>query len=336
MFATRVATTTDIEVIQHLADAQTRRIHALDARLPARLQLPSWLALPSTGTCWLAENGRRVVGALCAEYEHWPSESAFANVFPRRYLRLRAYLADDVPSSLALETLLGRADGWPEAITLPGRMIMTPKCDESMAAALRELGFRSYHAIAHRLMDETPPPAVDGVVVRPAALADLTAVAELMAESWRFHARYQPAIVLSDSLLAGCEHQAWQMAGDGLTQLLLVAEVDGTVVGFFGAGMIYQEVEQRPALFATGHYGDIHEVAVRGDLRRRGVGQTMYRAAWQWIKARGADGVFVNYAPTNPLSSRFWPKLGFQDAWINWWRPDATSTNPEAERSAHV
>ncbi len=324
MFATRLATTTDIEMVQRLAGEQARRFHGLDERLPESLLLPAWLAVPGSGACWLAENGRRVLGALCAEHERWSPESAFANVFPRRYLRLRSYLVDNTLPAETLDVLLGRADGWPEALATTGRMIMTPARDQALSAALRRLGFQPYHTITHRSMGETPPAAVDGVVVRPAALADVPVVASLMAESWRFHAAHQPAITLTDSLLAGCEHQAWQLAGDSVNQTLLVAELAGELVGFFGAGMSAQETELRPSLFATGYYGDIYEVAVRGDLRRRGIGLAMFRAAWLWIKAQGAEAMFVNYAPTNPLSSRFWPKLGFQDTWVNWWRPRAT------------
>ncbi len=320
MLATRVASSADIAAIQALAQAQAERHHALDDRLPEGAALSSWQILLNGGVCWVAESEGQLVGALCAEREQWFSDSPFANVFPRRYLRLRLFLANGASPAPVLDRLLDCAARWPDALAIPGRMIMTPARDAELAAALEARGFAPYHAIAHRSLASPPTAPAAEVTIRPARRGDLLDVAALMADSWRFHAAYQPAIILTDHLLDGCQEQAWQLAGDGAAQTLLLAEQGGEVIGFFGMGISVQQPEALPSLFATGLYGDIFEVAVRADQRRRGVGLALFRAAWQWFEARGAAAMFVNYAPTNPISSRFWPKLGFADAWINWWR----------------
>ena len=320
----RQAALKDVTAIQALADAQTARFHAGDARLPARHTLPPWMILADDGPCWLAEGPAGVIGALCAERESWAAASPLANVFPRRYLRVRLWLADDADPGELLPALLARLDAWPGTLRIPARMLLAPVCDARLMAALRGCGFSPYHTIAHRPMTlPLPglPEPVDGLLIRTAAEWDVPVVAELMAESWRFHAAHQPAIELSDSLLEGCMIQTRQLLGGGMRQVLLLAERGDEVVGFFGIGLSVQDPTARPALFCKGRYGDIFEVAVRADQRGRGIGRALFRAAWQWFRRRNVVGVFVNYAPTNPLSSRFWPKLGFRDAWVNWWRP---------------
>jgi GNAT superfamily N-acetyltransferase len=323
-----MAAAADKERIQALIQEQTVRHHALDSRLPAQASLSIWQTVPHSGTCWLVEDGRRLVGALGAEREYWPEDSPFANVFPRQYVRLRLYLTDSVPTGQVLDLLLDGVAGWPGALTLAGRMVMTPVCDEALSSALRVRGFEPYHTIASRPMTAPPDEIAPGdLVIRPARRADLLIVGALMAESWRFHATYQPAITLTDRLLEGCEQQAWQLSGDGMTQSLMVAERAGEVIVFFGIGLNTQEPDIHPALFAVGYYGDILEVAVRSDQRRQGIGQAMFRAAWRWFDERNVEGLLVNYAPTNPISSRFWPQLGFTDAWINWWRAESEESD---------
>jgi ribosomal protein S18 acetylase RimI-like enzyme len=113
---------------------------------------------------------------------------------------------------------------------------------------------------------------------------------------------------------------ARQLGADRDDQRLLLAEQDGEVIAFFAIGLNIQQANTRHCLFMPGIYGDIFEVAVRENRRRGGVGTALFEAAWAWFAAQGTQAVFVNYAPTNPISSRFWPRLGFVDAWTNWWR----------------
>jgi GNAT superfamily N-acetyltransferase len=324
VIATKKATLADVPVLQALATAQTTRYHALDSRLPEQMSLPGWLLLPAGGACWMALDGDIVLAALTVEPEHWPPSSPFANVFPRRYLRMRLYVQPLVDPAAVLGPLLDRVDGWPGAMQYAGRMLMMPLVDPALNAALRAVGFIPYHTLAHQLY----PPALPrdaltgpGVPVRAAAMADIGAVAALMAESWRFHAEHQPAIQISPRLIEGCALQAEQLIGDDRHRVTLLAERGGEVVGFFAIGVSAQDSLARPALFASGYYGDIYEVGVRGDQRRAGVGTAMFHAALAWFEPHRVGGMFVNYAPTNPTSSRFWPRLGFRDAWVNWWRP---------------
>ncbi len=322
MLTIHLATMADVPALQSLNRQQTARLHRCDPRLPEESPLPAWLVLPEGGACWLADLEGEPLAALAVEPEAWEAESPFANVFPRRYLRMRLILGAEADPAVCVPPLLARADAWLDVVPTGGRMLLHPACDAAASAALRAEGFSAYHAIAHQPLTagvpDDPPGAVE---VRPADRFDVNVIADLMMESWQFHAAYQPAIQLSPHIREGCRRQTRSMIGDGLNQVMLVALVRGEIVGFFGIGLSIQDALARPALFTRGYYGDIYEVAVRADQRRQGTGRAMYAAARRWFAARDLEGIFVNYAPTNPLSSRFWPALGFVDAWINWWRP---------------
>lgn len=317
----------DAGQVQRLARAQATRHHAQDARLPERITLPPWLLFSIEAHCWLAHPARgprqEPLAALCAERERWDAASPLANIFPRRYLRLRFFVADAASPADVLPPLLAAADRAERRARSGGRMLLAPQCDAALAVALRRAGFAPYHVISAQPLYDLPPgtsAAGAGVIVRLATQADLPVVARLMADSWRYHARHQSAIQLSRRLLDGCLMQARKLMGDGRARALLVAEQAGQVIGFFGIGTSLQDDALRPMLFADGLYGDIFEVAVRADRRRQGVGAALLRAAWNWFAARDVEAVFVNFAPTNPASSRFWPKHGFDPVWVNWWR----------------
>ncbi len=321
MLSTRMATLADLAAIQALTRARTMHQHQLDPRLPEGLVLPVWLAFVDGGATWVAESDGRVVGVLCVEPEYWYEESAFANVFPRSYLRLRLYILPGVAEEPVAAGLIARADSWPGADEVDGMMLLAPCSDGALGDGLAAVGFAPYHTIAIQPMAWRPAAAPpDGVTIRAATRRDIGPVAGLMAESWRFHAAHQPAIRLSPCLLDGCEQQARQLGADRDDQRLLLAEQDGEVIAFFAIGLNIQQANTRPGLFMPGIYGDIFEVAVRENRRRGGVGTALFEAAWAWFAAQGTQAVFVNYAPTNPISSRFWPRLGFVDAWTNWWR----------------
>lgn len=324
----RAATSADVPALQELAKTQTAHHHKLDPRLPPTIHLPPWVVLPPGGAGWLALEDDRLIGAMCAEPEYWAPESPFANIFPRDYLRLRMSLQPTVNPAMVLPHLLERVDGWFQAVNVGRRMLMLPGCNAALNEALQVAGFAPYHTIAHQPVPDrrstvaplnlTLPP---NVTIRAADEADIPVIVDMIAESWRFHASYQPAIQISEHIIPGCTRQTRQMLGDGRHQTILLAEDGGAAVGFFAIGISVQDSRARSALFHGGHYGDIYEVGVRSDYRRGGIGGAMFAAAVTWFRRWQLQGIFVNYAPTNPTSSQFWPKLGFQDAWINWWRP---------------
>lgn len=62
-----------------------------------------------------------------------------------------------------------------------------------------------------------------------------------------------------------------------------------------------------------GHRGWLYYVAADPDLRGRGVGRRMVRAAEAWLRARGVPKVQLMVRPTNTQAAAFYERLGFEE-----------------------
>ena len=62
-----------------------------------------------------------------------------------------------------------------------------------------------------------------------------------------------------------------------------------------------------------GHRGWLYYVAADPDLRGRGIGRSMVRAAEAWLAARGVAKVQLLVRPTNTQAVAFYARLGFEE-----------------------
>lgn len=144
------------------------------------------------------------------------------------------------------------------------------------------------------------------LIIRETRPSDRVAVAELFKEMFDFHRQRDPHFTRTDSA-----HQlfsSWfvkQIEEEGASAL--VAEVDGKVVGY-ALGI----VRQHPPVFARRTYGEINDIAVSSEYRRRGVGQALFERLQQWFKSRGIERIETRVATSNEVSSTFWRKMGFK------------------------
>ena len=96
--------------------------------------------------------------------------------------------------------------------------------------------------------------------------------------------------------------------------LSLVAEVDGTVVGFcinFDPGAVYASMNYRWFCERYDHFVYLDRIAVDGTKRNMGIGAALYAAVEAEIA--GTPWLFceVNLRPRNDGSLRFHERLGF-------------------------
>ncbi len=89
--------------------------------------------------------------------------------------------------------------------------------------------------------------------------------------------------------------------------VVLVAERDGTVVGYVYAGLEPQS--WRDLREAAGY---IHDVVVDEAGRRHGVASALIEAAIEWLRERGAPRVVLSTAEPNEAAQRLFAKLGFR------------------------
>jgi GNAT superfamily N-acetyltransferase len=61
-----------------------------------------------------------------------------------------------------------------------------------------------------------------------------------------------------------------------------------------------------------GRYTYLHEVIVRPEWRGKGVGRLLVQGVMDAYAALDVTGYTLYFSPFNPLSSTFWPHLGFR------------------------
>lgn len=150
------------------------------------------------------------------------------------------------------------------------------------------------------------------VVVRPAVAADEPSLRHLYDEFHAFHARRIPDRLLVPSS-AAAEHGSFTtaiheiLAADDAT--LLVAEMDGIVIGFAQIDMREDEASQ----YKPGRrYGHLQSLAVTEASRRRGVGALLLRDAEHWARERGATEIRSDVWEFAGGPIRFYEQAGYQ------------------------
>ncbi len=143
--------------------------------------------------------------------------------------------------------------------------------------------------------------------IRVARVADLEALARMWEQLEKYHVK-----------LGGPEYRlarAWKGEWRRFTRshigrtdrLCIVAETDGTVVGFLLGAIL-----TRPKVFELRRYGHIYDVFVEPARRDHGVGKGLVNAALEWFRTRRVDRVDLYTHARNNLGLRFWKKMGFE------------------------
>ena len=88
---------------------------------------------------------------------------------------------------------------------------------------------------------------------------------------------------------------------------LTVAEENGRVIGFCMSLLI-----ARPPIYVDPRAVQILDMCVTARCRRRGVGHLLFEDVMKWARSRRIKRIEVTFAPSNEISSRFWPGLGFR------------------------
>jgi GNAT superfamily N-acetyltransferase len=90
--------------------------------------------------------------------------------------------------------------------------------------------------------------------------------------------------------------------------LLLVAEVNGEVVGYIMAA-----IQECPPVFTTSEFGFVQDVAVRATHRRRGIATALYALCEEWFRDMGVRRMELNALAANEVSTAFWRRMGYGD-----------------------
>jgi ADP-ribose pyrophosphatase YjhB (NUDIX family)/GNAT superfamily N-acetyltransferase len=157
------------------------------------------------------------------------------------------------------------------------------------------LAFRTHREVLERWRKSRSPEfraTVPGTVIRDARPEDEASVLELL-----------PLIPGNEGITDAEKQTAAQRFREGLSLDVLVAEVDGDVVGFLVLAFV-------PTL--SGLRALIDDQAVDPDYRRQGLGAALVEAAMQRASRRGATHLLVDTSRGDRAAQDFYQACGFE------------------------
>ncbi len=304
----------DPELLDQLAAllAERHRRH----RVASPLLDPSWetpascrphvvdlLAAPDASGA-VAVDGGRVVGYLLGR----PLDDAVWG--PNVWLELAGAASLDPESARDLYAVA--AQGWVDA-GRTAHYVLVPAHDAGLVDAFFRLGFGLQHV--HAIRAPAPAgPAPDGVLVRAARPADVPVLARLDLELPRHQGR---SPVFSSGPMSSEEESVaeWEQDVEDERFATFVAELDGEVVGSaVGCDLAMSSLHAGPA--RADRAGFLGFAAVLPAARGRGAGRALGEAVIDWSARSGHRSVVTDWRGTNLLSSRTWPRLGFEPTFV--------------------
>ena len=150
------------------------------------------------------------------------------------------------------------------------------------------------------------------VTIRRATLTDMPAVGRLGALLVRLHHEFDAArfIAASPSTPQGyASYLSSQLEEPDV--VILVAELDGDVVGYTYAG-----VEGWDYMALRGPAGVLYDIVVDPERRSQGVGRQLLDATLEVLVERGAPRVVLSTAEQNEPAQRLFASAGFRRTMI--------------------
>jgi GNAT superfamily N-acetyltransferase len=143
--------------------------------------------------------------------------------------------------------------------------------------------------------------------IRPRRSTDFEALVELDMASARHHAAIDPEIYHLPDRAAVAEFLQRRL--DELDGEILVAEVDGRVVGAVGAAVA--TAPDPGGVLRSVPTIDLG-ISVAEGWRGRGIGEALMRAAEAWAREQGIDRIILDLAVANDRARRFYERLGYR------------------------
>ncbi|HET7461685.1 MAG TPA: GNAT family N-acetyltransferase [Longimicrobium sp.] len=134
-------------------------------------------------------------------------------------------------------------------------------------------------------------PFADDLVIRPATMADVPALAAL-ATSLGYPTDPAAMDARMRSIIADPNYQT------------LVAEAAGRVIGYAGMTWKWSWVDDQPR-------GELLSLVVDPEVRGRGAGAALMAASEEWMRARGAGSVHLTTALHRERAHAFYEGIGY-------------------------
>ena len=323
----------DIPALVELICAQEARLHQLDARLrPARAadEVEAMLAQqweqPDAASLVVRDAGGQVRGYALPvlrefSYESVADAQALEVFEPRTgFVESLTFPAPHEADALPVATaLLEAVQRWWHEQGAQAEMCHWPTRDAWLDERLRAAGHEPFLQRSVRAAAPLPPssrPAPEDARIRLAVPADEETLAALYMEESIYHHEHSPFFrrsPLQEEAFRAWIAPAWVgMAVEEGGPLIVVVERAGEVVAMAVNEFFVVEDGSHRDYLPPGRYIDIAEVGVRADLRGQGIGRALVQGVFDACARWRPDGYVLGFSTHNPLSSQFWPRLGFQ------------------------
>lgn len=192
--------------------------------------------------------------------------------------------------------------------------VLVPASDDNLLRAWYRLGFGQQQAHALRGLPDNAPVAPPKVVIRHARRSDLPMLASLEVELPRQHSLAPTFSASPVPSYAECL-AGWEEDFDDPAYTTFVAEFEGAVIGS-SIGCPLEVSSSHPPIARPDHAGFLAFAAVFPHARGLGAGRALGEAVIAWTAQAGYDCVATDWRVTNLLSSRTWPRLGFEESFL--------------------
>ncbi len=233
----------------------------------------------------------------------------------------------DNDAKAVLETLVtALTDFWRSRSTLAD-MVPWPSRDTWVEQSLFVEGFAPEHVFNYRLPGPLPPaaspPAID-VAVRLAKPSDEDQLVSLNRANVAFDASHSSVIKVVPTLEPALRKElarVWvgQSVEDGVP-LVVVVEHHNKIVGMAQSYLVTTPGLGAIGTLPSGRYAYLHEVIVLPDMRGNGIGRMLLQGIFDAFAKLHVDAYTLYFNPHNPLSSAFWPHVGFRPIWTVYMR----------------
>ena len=143
------------------------------------------------------------------------------------------------------------------------------------------------------------------ITIRKAKQSDTESILSLWIEMMDFHRRYDKHYSRSESSKKGFRKFLLENISSKKS-LVLVASCNKKIVGYTIASIV-----KYPIILQLKQFGAVYELVVHKKYRRNGIGEQLFTETKEWFKKRGLKRVEISVLKRNPISSKFWDKMGF-------------------------
>ena len=143
------------------------------------------------------------------------------------------------------------------------------------------------------------------VKIRKAKQSDCDVILSLWIKMMDFHRKYDKHYSRSKSTSKNFRKFVSENISSKKS-LVLVASYNKNIVGYTIASIV-----KYPLALQLKQFGAVYELMVQKEFRRNGIGNRLFTETQKWFKNRGVKRIELSVLKKNPISSKFWKKMGF-------------------------